>query len=149
MPFKVFRSVQPVGRHIPTRPRPLSPHLGIYKSQYTSRLSISHRVSGCALSFVLLLGTVFLGCASTLVTYGGSLIGTSLGDLIVVGLPALGNGIRLCRRLSIIYHRINGCRHLLWDTGNLLAKDTIEGTSKLILGLSLLVTAVVYGIWRY
>jgi succinate dehydrogenase / fumarate reductase cytochrome b subunit len=35
--------------------RPLSPHLGIYRWQYTMALSILHRVTGVALSVGLLL----------------------------------------------------------------------------------------------
>jgi succinate dehydrogenase / fumarate reductase cytochrome b subunit len=45
-------------------PRPLSPHLQIYRPQYTSILSITHRVTGVALSVGTLLLVWWLAAAA-------------------------------------------------------------------------------------
>ena len=47
------------------RPRPLSPHLGIYKLTMTMAMSIAHRISGGALYIGVLLLAWFLIAAST------------------------------------------------------------------------------------
>ncbi|HCR85822.1 MAG TPA: hypothetical protein DIV86_04010, partial [Alphaproteobacteria bacterium] len=39
----------PDNRKVKSRPRPLSPHLQVYKPQLTSMLSIMHRSTGVAL----------------------------------------------------------------------------------------------------
>ena len=43
-----------------TTNRPLSPHLQIYKPQLTSVLSISHRMTGFALSMIILLSPIII-----------------------------------------------------------------------------------------
>jgi succinate dehydrogenase / fumarate reductase cytochrome b subunit len=91
------------------RPRPLSPHLQIYRWQLTSVLSILHRASGIALSG----GAVFLvwwlaAAASGPEAYGAfaSTVGSILGRLFLLGWT-----------LAFFYHLANGVRHLWWDTG--------------------------------
>src|SRR5271163_1275976 len=48
----------------PRRPRPLSPHLGIYRFTMTMAMSIAHRISGAALYVGVLLLAWFLISAS-------------------------------------------------------------------------------------
>ena len=60
--------------------RPLSPHLQIYRPQLTSVLSITHRLTGFALSLVILLSPAILYFLTlskdshTLVMIGGLMI---------------------------------------------------------------------------
>ena len=89
--------------------RPLSPHLSVYRWQYTMALSILHRFTGVVLS----IGSVALvGCLLALASgpqWGGNLEG--LFGLPIVRLAALG------WMYCLFYHFANGVRHLVWDTG--------------------------------
>ena len=89
--------------------RPLSPHLSVYRWQYTMALSILHRFTGVVLS----IGSVALvGCLLALASgphWGGNLEG--LFRLPIVRLAALG------WTYCLFYHFANGVRHLVWDIG--------------------------------
>ena len=91
---------------------PLSPHLQIYKPQITSLLSISHRISGVALNFVLLILVLGLLCITLGESYFELLISliTSFLIKIIIFLAILG----------FSYHFLNGIRHIIWDFGFLL-----------------------------
>ena len=89
--------------------RPLSPHLGIYRPQLTSVLSIMNRVTGIALSAGTLLLVWWLMAAAT----GPQafervqwFIGSPLGLFMLFGWTA-----------SLFYHFFGGIRHLAWDAG--------------------------------
>ena len=88
---------------------PLSPHLQIYKPQITSLLSISHRISGVALNFVLLILVLGLLCITLGESYFELLISliTSFPIKIIIFLAILG----------FSYHFLNGIRHIIWDFG--------------------------------
>ncbi|HUZ73278.1 MAG TPA: succinate dehydrogenase, cytochrome b556 subunit [Stellaceae bacterium] len=90
-------------------PRPLAPHLSIYKPQLTSVLSISHRATGVALA----VGTVLLVWWLLAAASGGDAFaaaqrfwGSWLGMLLLFGWT-----------FSLFFHLCNGIRHLLWDAG--------------------------------
>ena len=90
-------------------PRPISPHLQIYKPQLTSVLSISHRLTGLVLS----VGTLFLVWWLAAAAYGEaefaaaqSFWGSWLGLLLLFGWS-----------FSLFFHLCNGVRHLAWDAG--------------------------------
>ncbi|MXW72614.1 MAG: succinate dehydrogenase, cytochrome b556 subunit [Gammaproteobacteria bacterium] len=89
--------------------RPLSPHLSVYRWQYTMALSILHRFTGVVLS----IGSVALvGCLLALASgpqWGGNLEG--FFGLRIVRLAALG------WTYCLFYHFANGVRHLVWDIG--------------------------------
>ncbi len=88
---------------------PLSPHLQIYKPQITSLLSISHRVSGFALNFSLIISV--LGLLSLCLGEEHYNLFISLIDSypikFVIFLTILG----------FSYHLLNGIRHIIWDLG--------------------------------
>jgi len=89
--------------------RPLSPHLQIYKFQFTSVLSILHRMTGVALG----LGTLFLV---------GWLVAAAAGpewfqDARAVAGSWPGGLVLLGFTWSLFYHLCNGIRHLFWDIG--------------------------------
>jgi len=96
--------------NIPKQKRPLSPHLQVYKPQMTSMTSIMNRITGVALSFGLIMFTWWL-CALA----GGiethmqfqNFAGSWYGQFLLMGFS-----------FSLIYHLLNGIRHLMWDAGN-------------------------------
>ena len=91
------------------RPRPLSPHLQVYKPQLTSILSILHRGTGIVLS----IGSIFLVSWIFVLTLGESayqiysqLVNNWFGKLVIFGFT-----------FGLFYHLSNGIRHLFWDAG--------------------------------
>lgn len=91
------------------RPRPLSPHLQIYRWQLTSVLSILHRATGIALAGgAVLLVWWLIALASGPKAFAG--IGAALGSI-------LGRTLLFGWTLCFFYHFANGIRHLWWDTG--------------------------------
>jgi len=91
------------------RERPTSPHLQIYRRQLTSVMSILHRVSGVLLA----LGAVGLAWWLLAVDAGGEryahaarIVASPLGLLLLFGFS-----------LALVYHLLNGLRHLFWDMG--------------------------------
>ncbi len=91
------------------RQRPLSPHLGIYRWQWTMVLSILHRLTGVALAVGTLLLVYWLWAAASgpqAYFRANELIGGWFGRLLLFGWTA-----------ALFYHLFNGIRHLLWDAG--------------------------------
>ena len=91
------------------RPRPLSPHLQIYRLPFTAVLSISHRLSGLALSAgTLVLVYWLLAAAAGPEAYASAqaLLGSWLGRIVL-----------LVFSFSLFFHLCNGVRHLFWDAG--------------------------------
>jgi len=91
------------------RPRPLSPHLQVYRPQLTSVLSISHRLTGIG----LMVGTLMLTCWLVAAAGGGvtyeairGFLGSIIGRLLLLGWS-----------FCLFYHLLNGVRHLVWDAG--------------------------------
>ena len=91
------------------RPRPLSPHLQVYKPQLTSILSILHRGTGIVLS----IGSIFLVSWILVLTLGenayqiySQLVNNWFGKLVIFGFT-----------FGLFYHLSNGIRHLFWDAG--------------------------------
>ena len=91
------------------RDRPLSPHLQVYKPQWTSVLSILHRITGVALAAGTLLLVWWLAAAASSADYFA----------YVQGFMASGIGIVLLIgwAFALYYHLCNGIRHLFWDAG--------------------------------
>lgn len=89
--------------------RPLSPHLQVYRPQLTSVLSITHRLTGVALSLGMLLFVYWLVAAATgaeAYETARGVIGSWIGRLLLFGWS-----------LALFYHLCNGIRHLFWDAG--------------------------------
>lgn len=89
--------------------RPLSPHLQIYKPQFTSVLSISHRLAGIALAA----GTVLLAVWIVAVAAGPEAYAAFTGFLD----SWFGRLLLLGWSVALFYHLLNGIRHLFWDAG--------------------------------
>jgi succinate dehydrogenase / fumarate reductase, cytochrome b subunit len=98
------------------RDRPLSPHLQIYRWQYTMALSILHRATGVALSVGLLLLVYWLvALASGRRAY--------LEALVVLAHPVT-RVLLIAFSFAFFYHLLNGVRHLAWDTGHGLERKS-------------------------
>ena len=112
---------------------PLSPHLQIYKPQITSLLSISHRISGVALNFVLVIVVLGLLCITLGESYFELLISfiNSFPIKIIIFLAILG----------FSYHFLNGIRHIIWDFGFLLGNR-----SSAIFGYFIIATSIISSI---
>ena len=89
--------------------RPLSPHLQIYKPQLTSVLSISHRITGVILSLLAVLLPIALFILSMGQNYFNLLL--IIFNHIFVKIILLGS------LFVLVYHLLNGIRHLFWDLG--------------------------------
>lgn len=113
-------------------PRPLSPHLQIYRWQLTSVLSILHRATGVFLS----LGAVGL------VWW---LFAASLGDAYFAPLQAflgsvIGRLLLFAWTAAFFYHLANGIRHLLWDAGFGFDLKTTYATGWIVVAATVLLT---------
>lgn len=93
----------------PASKRPLSPHLQVYRWQWTMALSILHRGTGMFLT----LGALYLVCWLLAIASGPEaydavtgFAGSIIGRLLLLGWT-----------FSLFYHLANGIRHLVWDAG--------------------------------
>lgn len=89
--------------------RPLSPHLQVYRPQFTSILSILHRMTGVALGLGALLLVYWLAAAAAGPEWfngARAAAGSWLGWLVLLGFT-----------WALFYHLCNGIRHLFWDIG--------------------------------
>lgn len=124
----------------PARPRPLSPHLQIYKPQITSVLSILHRTTGIVLAIgTLVLTWWLLAAAAGPQAFGQAqaIIGSWFGLLCLFGWTA-----------ALFYHLCNGIRHLFWDAGYGFELDTVtkSGWAVVIAAGALTVVSWVIGL---
>jgi succinate dehydrogenase / fumarate reductase cytochrome b subunit len=94
--------------------RPLSPHLQVYRWQYTMALSILHRATGCALAVGLLLFAYWLVALA-----GGS---ESYARALDVFAHPLTKVALVGFSFAFFYHLANGIRHLVWDAGYALER---------------------------
>jgi len=118
--------------------RPISPHLQIYRPQLTSVLSISHRISGVALSAGLIIVVWwFLALASGPAAYQDFL--AFAGNPVVTLALVLWN-------FALFYHLLNGIRHLLWDAGWLLDLKGAYATGWTVVIGAVALTALVWGV---
>jgi succinate dehydrogenase / fumarate reductase cytochrome b subunit len=121
-----------------SHPRPISPHLQVYRWQLTSVLSILHRASGVflALGVVPLVGWLvtaaagpaWFDCAQQV---AGSIIGRSL-LFVWTG--------------AFFYHLLNGVRHLAWDAGWGFELSTTYRTGWAVLIVATVLTVVAWGL---
>ncbi len=105
--------------------RPLSPHLQVYRWQWTMAMSIAHRATGVALVVGTLLLIWWLVAAATgpsAFADAQDFIGSLIGQLLLFGWS-----------LAFFYHLSNGIRHLLWDSGRMLELGPAYGSGLAVL----------------
>ena len=89
--------------------RPLSPHLQVYRWQITMVMSILHRISGVILTvgaFGLAWWLLALAEGGEHYSRAAAVVASPFGLLLLFGFS-----------LALVYHLLNGLRHLLWDMG--------------------------------
>jgi succinate dehydrogenase / fumarate reductase cytochrome b subunit len=128
---------RPPGRpETKARPRPLSPHLTIYRWPITMAASITHRVTGLALAG----GTLFLAWWLIAAASGPD----SYDIFAAVAAHPVGLVILFGFVWSLAFHLLNGVRHLAWDLGYGFAVPTARITAALVYGLSFLIAIAVF-----
>jgi succinate dehydrogenase / fumarate reductase cytochrome b subunit len=93
----------------PRRPRPMSPHLAIYRVTMTMAMSIAHRISGAALYVgVLLLAWFLIAASADAATFAAfsEFIQSIIGRLVLFVFT-----------WALFHHLVGGIRHIAWDSG--------------------------------
>lgn len=123
--------IQPNGR-----PRPLSPHLQVWRFHATMTGSILNRIAAGALS----VGSVFFVAWLAAAAFGPEayeiftrLMGSSVGLVIWFGIT-----------LAASYHLTAGVRHLIWDVGSSLTPKAATSLTWLSLWGALIIAV---GFW--
>lgn len=115
--------------------RPLSPHLTIYRPQWTSMSSIFVRFTGIGLLFTAILVVWWLIAAAA-----------SPGAFAVIdGLLRswLGDLVMFVSLWAIFYHMFGRLRHVIWDFGYLVEVDVSEKMAKGMVALSFILAVFV------
>lgn len=115
-------------------PRPLSPHVSVYRFQYTMIGSFTHRVTGVAMAvgLIVLVGWLVAAAsgAATFATATALLSGTVFKVLLALWL------------LAFCYHLFNGVRHLVWDLGYGYEKRDARRSYRVTIAAALILFAV-------
>jgi succinate dehydrogenase / fumarate reductase, cytochrome b subunit len=118
------------------RERPLSPHLQVYSWQITMTMSILHRATGVALAVGAFVVAWWLVAAAQ----GGddysnfqALAGSLPGRIALAGFS-----------FCLVYHLLNGIRHLVWDAGHGYEIPTLYASGWTVLVLTLLITIALW-----
>ena len=118
--------------------RPISPHLQVYRWELHMMLSILHRTTGVALGAGTLLLAWWVmalaGGEQSYETFQG-FIQHPIGQIILFGFS-----------FALVFHAMNGIRHLFWDIGMGFEKNQTRTSGLLVVGLSVIFTVL---IWVY
>ena len=116
--------------------RPLSPHLDVYRWQWTMLLSITHRATGV----ILAVGALMLVCWLAAVANGPqafdavqAFLSSWFGRLVLFGWT-----------WALLYHLGNGLRHLFWDAGVGLELPAAQASGYVVLIGSIILTLAVW-----
>ncbi|MDX2300586.1 MAG: succinate dehydrogenase, cytochrome b556 subunit [Xanthomonadaceae bacterium] len=120
------------------RARPLSPHLQVYRWQLTMLLSIAHRASGVALS----VGA--LGLVAWLLAVAAGPAAYAQWQALAGSLP--GQTVLFLMSMALVYHLLNGLRHLLWDTGRAMDIPSVYRTGYTVLVLTVVLTSAIWAV---
>lgn len=115
------------------RERPLSPHLSVYRFQYTMLLSITHRLTGVALAVGFILFAAWLAAAArgpAEYSQAVAVLGSAPARFLLAGWL-----------LAFVYHLCNGTRHLLWDAGIGLEKREARRSAAIVVIVALVLFA--------
>ena len=119
-----------------TRERPLSPHLQVYRWQITMVMSILHRATGIALTVGAFAMAWWLVCLAI----GGD---TAQRAMDCVQSPfglVCAFGFSLC----LVFHLLNGIRHLLWDAGHGFTIPAVYKSGYTVFALTVVITAALW-----
>ena len=119
--------------------RPVSPHLQIYRWQWTMVLSIAHRLTG----LYLCVGVVFLSVKIVILSFFDA---DSFGFLMHLAVSRAFFVLKVIFIWCLLYHMLNGVRHLFWDTGRGLGlrAAALSGYTTVLFSLLLVVLYLRY-----
>lgn len=118
------------------RARPLSPHLQVYRFQWTMLLSITHRITGVGLalgSVLLVWWLLALATGPGYFNFVQSIMASWVGRLVLFGFT-----------WALFYHFCNGIRHLFWDAGWGFELDTARNSGIAVVAGSVLLTLILW-----
>jgi|TARA_B110000438_G_scaffold225149_1_gene219154 succinate dehydrogenase / fumarate reductase cytochrome b subunit len=113
---------------------PLSPHLQIYRWHISSLLSITHRISGVANLFSLILMFFWL----LFLSFGES----SYESFLLIINSFIGKFILIGFTWSMSFHLLSGIRHLIWDFGYGFEIRTANISGIIVIIASLVLTVI-------
>jgi succinate dehydrogenase / fumarate reductase cytochrome b subunit len=121
---------------MPTRPRPLSPHLSVYRFTLTMTMSIVHRITGIGLYGGMALLALWLFCAAI----GGgafatiqAVFGHWFGQVVLIGFT-----------WALFHHFLGGLRYFAWDATLLMGSPARHNLALLNLVGSIVLTLLVW-----
>ncbi len=117
-------------------PRPMSPHLQIYKLPLTALVSITNRASGVVNSVALLLLVWVIAKAAggaDAFDFTEALIGSWFARIVFFGFT-----------FSLYFHMCNGIRHLFWDIGKGFEVETATKSAKASIAAAALLTIITW-----
>ena len=126
-------------KNVKARPRPLSPHLQVYKPQLTSMLSILHRGTGVFLYLNVFVLAFYLYTIAFWVEGDLFYCATGHGES-TIGIWVF-NFYILALLFSLYFHFCTGLRHLFWDIGYLYEISKVYLTAKAIILVTIALTS--------
>jgi succinate dehydrogenase / fumarate reductase cytochrome b subunit len=117
-------------------PRPLSPHLTVWRPTITYVMSIAHRITGAALYFGMALFAWWLMAAAIgpgAFETANAVFGSWFGRLVLLGFT-----------WAFLHHLLGGVRHLIWDTGAGYSEPARNGLAWATIIGSILLTLLVW-----
>ena len=118
------------------KPRPISPHLQIYRLPLPAVMSIMHRLSGA----VLASGTILLSLWLVMLALGAEWF----AKVVVLLTHPLGKLVMFGYSLALIYHGLNGIRHLAWDMCLWLEMKQVYRSGYIVLVATMVITGVLW-----
>ena len=116
--------------------RPLSPHLQVYRWQITMTMSILHRATGGALpggAVGLAWGLLAAAAGGDAYLHAAACLDSPIGRIALFGFS-----------LALVYHLLNGIRHLLWDAGMGFEIPAVYRSGYTVAGLTVVLTALIW-----
>lgn len=116
--------------------RPLSPHLQIYRWPITMGTSILHRITGMGLALGTLILVWWLVAASMGADAYAVFEGAAFhwfGRLVLFGFT-----------VALVFHALNGVRHLFWDMGYGFKLSTANATGIVVYIVTLALTVLIW-----
>lgn len=119
--------------------RPLSPHLQVWKFHPTMLSSILHRASGVVNYVGAVLVAIWLIALASGESVYTALMNALNGPIKILVILAL-----VGFTLSLIYHMLNGIRHLVWDAGKGFDPAASNQRSVFIMIGSVILTVIIW-----
>ncbi len=119
-------------------PRPLSPHLQIYRWSWTMAMSVAHRITGSALyggTVLLTIWLVALASGPEAYSWVGWFFGSPIGYLALFAYTWI-----------LMHHMLGGVRHLIWDFGHGMEPTERVWLARMTLIGSTLLTVLIWAV---